>query len=472
MTSKLILSTLSLILLFPPFLSAAPANTVIATINTGVTPGGIAITHDGRYAYVANNNNYGLQNTNASGATVNSDSVTVIDLSNNTVLTTIYDTSFLQPYTVTINPAGTRAYVTNSAGSTVTIINIATNTVTGIISGFDGPSGMVITPDGNTGYVNNYGGPILGSGNGFTVDVVNNLNSTPTLGATINVGLAPAALAITADGSKVYVIDYSYGVPDDGSISIINTSNNTAELGVVTGLFGPFNITLTPDDKYAIVTNFGSNNFTPFGTSATKIDLSTNTIVDTFSLGIQPAGSAITPDGHYALTTNYNTLYTVTMPYFNNLTAGQGTVNIIDLLNNAVLPITIDVGQSPNEIAITPNGAFAYVTNYTSNTVSVIALQTFQISAQGCRTRNVYLRGTDYINRITLSATGDALPVSYSVYRDEDLIDLIGTIPASQQAVFYDHNTNPNSTYTYYVIGTNAYGTTSAPIAVTVNQNC
>jgi|GEM_PF-698535 YVTN family beta-propeller protein len=471
MISKLILSSLSLILLFPPFLSAGPANTVVATINTGVTPGGIGITPDGRYAYIANNNNYGLQNINPSGATVNSDSVTVIDLSNNSVLTTIYDPSFMQPYTVTINPAGTRAYITNSTGSTISIINIATNAVIGTISGFDGPSGMAITSDGNTGYVNNYGGPILGSGNGRTVNVVSNLNTTPAISATINVGLAPAALAITADDSKVYVIDYSYGIPDDGSVSIITTSNNTVELNAVTGLFGPFNITLSPDGKYAFVTNFGSNNFSPFGTTVSKIDLSTNTIVDTFSLGIQPAGSAITPDSRYALTSNYNTLY-MNATYFTGLTAGQGTVNIIDIANNAVLPITIDVGQSPNEIAITPNGAFAYVTNYTSNTVSVIALQTFQISAQGCRTRNVYLRGTDYINSITLSATGYALPVSYSVYRDEDLIDLIGTIPASQSTTFYDHNTNPNLTYTYYVIGTNAYGTTSAPIAVTVNQSC
>ncbi len=469
MSSKLMISTLAALLLFPPFASAAPANSIVATINTGVTPGGIAITPDGRYAYVANNNNYTLQNTNTSGSTVSSDSVTVIDLSNNKVIKTIYDASFMQPYTVTINPAGTRAYITNSTTTTITIIDIATNTVIGTITGLNGPSGMVITPDGNTGYVSNYG---VNSGTGTTVNVVNNLNSTPTVGTSINVGLAPAALAMSSDAKYVYVVDYHTGTPNDGTLTVIDTATNTAVQNVVTGLFGPFNITLSPDDKYAFVTNFGSNNFSPFGTTVSQIDLSANTIVNTYPLGIQPAGSAITPDGRYALISNYNTLY-MNLTYFTGLTAGQGTVNIIDTLNNAVLPTTIDVGQSPNEIAISPNGAFAYVTNYTSNTVSVIALQTFQLSAQGCRTRNVYLRGTDYINRLTISATGYALPVSYSVYRDADLTQLISTISASQPtATFYDHNTNPNATYTYYVVGTNAYGTTSAPIAVTVNQNC
>ncbi len=96
------------------------------------------------------------------------DTVSVLNLTNNTLEQTISDSSFNEPYTVTINAAGTKAYVTNSNGTTVTIIDIATNTVSGTIGGFDGPSGFAITPDGNHAYVNNYGGPIAGSGNGTT----------------------------------------------------------------------------------------------------------------------------------------------------------------------------------------------------------------------------------------------------------------------------------------------------------------
>ena len=45
----------------PLYIHAIEHNTVIATINTGVTPAGIAITPDSRHAYVANNNNYGIE---------------------------------------------------------------------------------------------------------------------------------------------------------------------------------------------------------------------------------------------------------------------------------------------------------------------------------------------------------------------------------------------------------------------------
>jgi len=59
---------------------------VIATINTGVNPAGIAITPGGRYCYVANNNNYSINGQ---------DSVTVIDLSLGITIKTIYMMSHL-----------------------------------------------------------------------------------------------------------------------------------------------------------------------------------------------------------------------------------------------------------------------------------------------------------------------------------------------------------------------------------------
>ncbi|HUD02313.1 MAG TPA: hypothetical protein VMR37_08280, partial [Rhabdochlamydiaceae bacterium] len=79
-----------------------------------------------------------------------------------------------------------------------------------------------------------------------------------------------------------------------------------------------------------------------------------------------------TPAGFYAYVSNYDTLYNG--PNFTDLTANQGTVNIIDIHTNKVISPVIKVGLSPADIAISPNGQFAYVSNYTSNTVSVIAL--------------------------------------------------------------------------------------------------
>ncbi|MEX0940226.1 MAG: YncE family protein [Candidatus Babeliales bacterium] len=217
----------------------------------------------------------------------------------------------------------------------------------------------------------------MGSGNGTTVSVVN-LN-TNTITGTITVGQAPASLAIAPDGTMVYTINYVNGNPGTGTMSIIRTSDNTV-VGTITGFFGPFGITITPNGNYAYVTNFGSNNFSPIsggiapnvvsGTTVSVVNLSSNMIVATITLGNQPAGVAITPDGRFVYVTNYNTFYLG--PNFTNLTPGPGTVNIIDVCTNTVLCPEIIVGSSPSAIAISPDGKRAYVTNYSSNNVSVI----------------------------------------------------------------------------------------------------
>jgi len=454
--NKNYLILISLFLFIPINSGAVAPNTVVATINTGINPAGIALTPDNKFAYVANNNNYSIPD---------GDTVSVLNLTNNTLEYTITSTTFNEPYTVTINAAGTIAYVTNSNQTGISIIDIASNTVVGLIDGFDGPSGMVITPDGTTAYVNNYGGPEgVGSGNGTTVSVVD--LATNTIVDTIMVGQAPAAVAISPDGEFVYSINYEDGNPGTGTMSVIQTSDNTV-VDTIMGFSGPFAIAITPDGNYAYVTNFGSNNFEPIGTTVSVVDLNTNTIIATIDLAIQPAGIGITPDGRFAYATNYNTLYAG--PMFTDLTAGQGTVNIIDIATNTVLPPTIPVGQSPADVAISSDGKFAYVTNYTSNTVSVIALQSFQISAQGRRTYNVFLTQRDVINRLTWRATGSSLPVSYSIYRDAALTDLAATIPVTEPLQFLDHNREPNVVYTYYIVGTNSVGTTSDPVIVTVS---
>jgi len=350
---------------------AVPLSTgVVTTIPVGVTPAGIAITPNGTKAYVANNNNYAAQYE----PSTNCDSVSVISLSTFTVIKTITDTSFNQPYTVTISPDGTKAYVTNSNGTTITIINTATDTVMGTITGFNGPSGMVINSTGTTGYVNNYGSPGGGgSGSGTTVSVVNLLSNTVT--ATVTVDLAPAALAISPDNKYVYTVNYKTG-STDGTISVITTSNNTSIISAMTGLSGPFGIALNPAGTVAYVTNFGSNNFSPFGTTLSVISLATPTapvITNTITLGIQPSGVAVSPDGMTVYVSNYNTLYSDNT-HSTGLTPGQGIVNLINASTLQVLPINIPVDQSPSLIAIAPNGKFGLVSNFTSNTVSVIAM--------------------------------------------------------------------------------------------------
>lgn len=354
---------------------AVEPNTVVATINAGVNPGGMAITPNSRRAYVANVNNYGIANEY---------SISVLNLKTNTVETTIRDPSFNEPYTVTLNAKATKAYITNSNSSTISIIDTKTNQVSGVIHGFDGPSGMVIDNERNIGYVNNYGGPEgVGSGNGRTISVVN-LNANVIVN-TIEVDQGPVALAIAPNNKFVYVINYVDGNPGTGTMNIIQTDINQV-IDTVRGFFGPFAIALTPNGKFAYITNFGSNNFDPIGTTVSVVNLKKHQITATVDLALQPSGIGITPNGRFAYATNYNTLYRHSN--FTELTAGEGTVAIIDIATNQVLPPTIVVGSSPARVTISPNGRFAYISNFTGNTIDVIALPR-KGKGRGCSVSNL-----------------------------------------------------------------------------------
>lgn len=335
-------------------------NRTIATIPVGNSPSNVAITPNNHFAYVANDNNAGI---------VGADTVSVIDIQTNKVITTISDASFNQVYSITIDAKGLKAYVTNSNTTTVSVINIATNTVIDVITGFDGPCAFAITPDGLYAYVPNYGCPAgVGSGNGTTVNRVDLVTNT-IVGPAITVDQAPASLAMTPDGTSVYVINYVTGNPGTGTVNIINTTSNL-RVGSIPGFFGPYAIAITPNGKYAYVSNFGSNNFAPMGTTVSVIDLDSNTITATVTVGIQPAGLAVTPNGCFVYVLNYNTQYLGAG--YTDLTPGVGTVRIINVATNALLPPVMTTSASPAGITISPDGKRAYVANYSSNNVTVL----------------------------------------------------------------------------------------------------
>ena len=292
--------------------------------NVGVNPANIAITPDDKYGYVANSNNYSISG---------SDSVTVLNLKKGIPKLTIHDESFVEPYRIAIDSSGKYAYVCNSgspASNTrqgiISIIDIKTNTVIGTITGFDGPGAIVICK--NTAYITNYGAPGgVTSGNGKTVSVVN-LTQRKIID-TIEVDLAPAALALSPCCKFLYVVAYVDGRPDSGKLNIISTKTNTV-INTVNGFFGPFGIGITKNGNYAYVTNFGSNDFGPYGTTVSIVDLRKYSIIKNIQVGIQPSGIAVSKN--YAYVSNYNTLYA--KANFQNLTPGEGTVNIICLKCN------------------------------------------------------------------------------------------------------------------------------------------
>ena len=97
-----------------------------------------------------------------------------------------------------------------------------------------------------------------------------------------------------------------------------------------------------------------------FSAAVLVIDTSTNAVVARVPVGSHPSGIAITPDGAFAYVANQG-----------------GTVSVIETATNTVVA-TVPVGLGLFDVAITPDGAFAYVTaeSRTQSTVAVISTVT------------------------------------------------------------------------------------------------
>lgn len=101
--------------------------------------------------------------------------------------------------------------------------------------------------------------------------------------------------------------------------------------------------------------NSSINKINIFGNIANPNNLA---VLSTLNVGSSPCECAITPDGKYAYIINRNS---------NNVTV----IKDLDTLTPSVLK-TITTGQSPYDVKITPNGNFVYICNNASNNVTVI----------------------------------------------------------------------------------------------------
>jgi YVTN family beta-propeller protein len=145
-------------------------------------------------------------------------------------------TATAQPQTV--------AYVTNNGSNSVSVIDIVTNTVIATIPVGVNPAGVAISPDGTRAYVAN--SSFLHN----TVSVIDIV--TNTVIATIPVGQVPAGIAVAPDGGRTYVTNVY-----PNTVSIIDTATNTLVSTIPVGI-NPIGVAVTSDGTRAYVANFVS----------------------------------------------------------------------------------------------------------------------------------------------------------------------------------------------------------------------
>ena len=241
-------------------------------------------------------------------------------------------------WTVTINPAGTFAYVTSSKD--VFRINLATNAVDAKLDN-SSPVFTAINPAGTFAYVTNYRSNGVAKFNLATHTWIEQIYPIYLFPNGRN--SSPLAIAINPAGTFAYVtLEY-------GPVARINLATNKVDATITVGADASY-IAINPAGTFAYVNNIESN-------TLSRINLATNTVDATIAVGAKPAGVAIDPTGRFAYVTN----------------SDAGTVSRINLATNTV-DATIAVGAKPLAVAINPAGTFAYVTNSGAGTVSKIKL--------------------------------------------------------------------------------------------------
>jgi YVTN family beta-propeller protein len=258
-----------------------------------------------------------------------SNSVTIVNIATGTVASTINLSGTTSGLAVT--PDEKYLYVTEQAANTVQIISLATKTVVATVGGLASlPTEVFITPNGAQAYV-------LSRGT-FQIGVINTATHALT---NISVASKPMQLVFSADGSLAYVALYG------GSIAVINTATNTV-VNTIAASYGLSAIALANGHLYAADQSAGS--VTVFG-------LSGNVVTTITGLG-SPDWLASTPDGSRVF-----------------VTSGTNAVSVISTASNAV-SATIPVGSLPTSIAVSADGAYAYVTNEYGFSLSQISVAT------------------------------------------------------------------------------------------------
>jgi YVTN family beta-propeller protein len=354
-------------------ISPTPTPTMISLVNqvkTTITPfdkpRSVAITPDSEYAYV-----------------VCPESVNVIKTATNNVTTSLPIENNL--FDIALSPRGEFAYITNDGyfyphygwkNGSISVLNTKTNLVIASINLGTNANNLAVSPNGEYVYVIDKGDGIV-----YMIRTTKNV-----VVATIPVGNDANDIAVSPNGELVYVVGGNW-------FSVISTSLNKV-IAKIPFKNNSSDVAVSANGEHVYVTNGQSNGL------VTVLNSTTYDVTATIPVGNNPSAIALSSDGTTAYVTN----------------EGDGSVSVINTTLNLVTQ-TIPVGgvaeftssilpsgtkeyittskqptiSEPISVAVASNGAFAYVTNYHSLTVSVISTGTPSVSLVTAPSYTIFL---------------------------------------------------------------------------------
>lgn len=257
---------------------------VLVKLPTGLGPHEVAISPDGRTAYVSNFGRYSVYPPGDTAHDKAGNTITVVDLVERKVKTTWDLATHTGPHGMTVSRDGKLLWATSETPQAVLEIEASTGKILHVWNTNQVRSHMIVaTPDEAKLYVTN---TVSGS-----VSVVDRKTSEVKVVAT---GPGTEGIAISPDGKEVWAASRI-----DGKISIISTASDAIVAAFPSGGKEPKRLAFTPDGTQVWVTNSRSEQTTVFDTRSREL-------IASLTMSKAPSGIYFSADGRSAYVTNAN----------------------------------------------------------------------------------------------------------------------------------------------------------------------
>jgi YVTN family beta-propeller protein len=240
------------------------------------------------------------------------------------------------------------AYISNGGSNTVTVLDLVNMRQDRVIAVGAGPSGLAVNPRLNEVYVVN-------SGSG-TVSVIN--TETNTVAATIPVQRRPYFIDVDAQGDRAYVANSG-----SNNVSVLDLAHRRV-VGVIGAGEAPGLARIANDGKTLVITNRASG-------SVSIADVRSLKVRSSFDHCPGATDAIILPDSSKAFVA----------------CSGGHQIMVIGLAHSTgstpssadVLLTFLDVGKTPIQITLKPDGGEAFVSNYDSDTISELTTSSNEV---------------------------------------------------------------------------------------------
>jgi YVTN family beta-propeller protein len=253
----------------------AATGKILAKLPTGQGPHEVAISPDGRTAYIPNYGPFAVYPPGDQTHTRLGNTMTVVDVDQRKVKATFDVGTHAGPHDVRVSRDGKYLWVTTETPMALMELDAATGKLLHLWPTQQDRVHMVVpTPDEKKFYLTN---TVSGS-----VSVLDRASGAVKV---IPTGPGTEGIDISPDGREVWVASRQ-----DDKVEVISTANDAIVATFPSGGRGPVRLAFTPDGNHVWVTNGTSDTVSVF-------DARTRSIVGTITLGKNPSGLVFSPDG-------------------------------------------------------------------------------------------------------------------------------------------------------------------------------